>query len=487
MCANATNLAPWPAHMAKQPWEHQHLAYDFIGSLWASDMPGAALISEMGTGKSLTAIALIRAMQFKRVLLVSGAKSMVPEWGDMVREESCGRLNSHVLEGSTVQKAAQLKELHETGRPFVAIVNVESYWREPLGKIIESIPWDAMMVDESQRIKSPSSRQSKFAHKLARKFPNMKRLILTGTPLHNSPLDVYGQFRFVDARIFGTNYDAFKNEYAVQVNIGRGIWIVTDYKNLDKLAEKMHKVSFRVDDSVLKLPELLPPIVRRVDLTPKNMKVYKELEKEFVVDFRLDKWNEHDAEGVTITPTILARMARLQQITSGILPSINDYGEEVINQIGTEKRDALQDLLEELNERVPVVVFARFKHDLAQIRGVAEALKRPYLEQSGRTHQWREFRDRDDNCIIGVQTRAGGAGIQLQRANYAIFYSHVQSLGDYQQAVKRLHRPGQTKPTFVYHLVANNTIDGKITAALKAKADIGRFVVDDYRKIHNLG
>lgn len=477
-------LAPWPKGITKQPWKHQHEAYDYIGSLWSSGRAGAALISGMGTGKSLVATALIKAFCFKKVLLVSGTKAMIEEWPDMISEYTNGTLEAFALDGPTETRAKTLLARAKKAKPFVAVTNVESIWRGKFAEAILKVQWDLVIFDESQRIKAANSRQSKFAHRLARTQPQARRLIMTGTPIHDKPVDAYGQYRFVDARIFGTNYNAFKDEYTIQQRVKFGVYTIVGYKNLNQLAEKIHKVSFRVSDDVLDLPKLMPPTIRRVRLTEKSMRVYKKIEKDFIVDFKSDLMKDIGKNGFAVTPNILSRLTRFQQITSGFLPTFDpDLGYEVIQELGREKEIALMSLLEEINNELPVVVFARFRRDLEAIKRAAEAVGRPYLEQSGKVAQWREWRDREDNCVLGTQIQAGGAGISLVRSPYAIFYSHVYSLGDYEQAVKRIHRPGQTRRSFVYHLVARDTVDEKITAALKRKSDIAEYIVDDYRKL----
>mgnify|MGYP000232781153 CR=1 FL=1 len=79
-----------------------------------------------------------------------------------------------------------------------------------------------------------------------------------------------------------------------------------------------------------------------------------------------------------------------------------------------------------------------------------------------------------------MQVQAGGLGIDLSEARYAIFYTLTFSLGDYQQAVARVHRPGQDHPVMVYRLVAAGTVDRKILHALDRRRNVIESILRDY-------
>jgi SNF2 family DNA or RNA helicase len=111
-----------------------------------------------------------------------------------------------------------------------------------------------------------------------------------------------------------------------------------------------------------------------------------------------------------------------------------------------------------------------------------EAAGRRYYELSGRINQledWKTERPGDRPAgVIAVQIRAGGAGVDLTRACYCVYYSLGFSLGDYDQSRRRINRPGQTRPVRFYHLIANDTVDEKVYAALKAKTDVVSHIMD---------
>jgi SNF2 family DNA or RNA helicase len=173
---------------------------------------------------------------------------------------------------------------------------------------------------------------------------------------------------------------------------------------------------------------------------------------------------------VVTAANALVRLIRLQQITQGTVK--DDQGIE--HRIGSSKQDLLAEVLEDLHPNEPIAIFANFTDDLARIHKTCESLKRRSLELSGKHNNLAAFKS-GKAPIIAVQYKSGGVGVDLSRARYTIFYSPTFDMGDYEQAIKRTHRPGQTKTTFYIHLTVKGTIDVDISRALRHKKSI----VDD--------
>ena len=209
------------------------------------------------------------------------------------------------------------------------------------------------MLDEAHRIKSPGSRVSLYCTALGKQVPY--RMALTGTPAHNSPLDVYAQYRFLDPGIFGTNFSAFRDRYAVMG--GYGGYQVIAYRvsptlpdgqpnpyyspKLDQeFQERMYSLAFRVrTGDVLDLPPEMDE-ERRFDLSDSARKIYTKLYRDMVAGV---------GSGKVTVANALTRLLRLQQITSGFLPvEDNEDGTTNLQQIDTGKQELLADLLEDL-------------------------------------------------------------------------------------------------------------------------------------------
>lgn len=413
------------------PWRHQSEA-----AAWAAERHAAMLALDMGTGKTFTAL----------LSLGLDGRDMVPVM---------------LHEGANVKRAEQLRQalLAACGRTLVVVVNYDSVWRGDLGKLIESTPWAAIILDESHRIKSPGGRASRWLARLAAKHEHAKRLCLTGTPMPHSPLDLYGQFRFLDQQVFGTSYTRMRARYANCDT--RFPSKVKSWKNQDELTGKLDAHSWRVTaDEVLDLPPAIHETIP-VELSPKVRRFYRQLEAEMTADI--------DAGTVTAV-NALTKLLRLAQTTGGYCRVDGTAGVTAID--GTpSKRLALQDRLEDLSETEPVVVFCRFSSDLDDVAAAARELGREYAEVSGERKDLERWQA-GEATILGVQMQSGGVGIDLSRAAYAVYYSLGYSLGDYEQSLARLRRPGQTRCVRYYHLVCTGTVDEQVYAALRERRSV---------------
>jgi SNF2 family DNA or RNA helicase len=137
------------------------------------------------------------------------------------------------------------------------------------------------------------------------------------------------------------------------------------------------------------------------------------------------------------------------------------------------KEALLADFLDDLPSNEPVVVFCRFRSDLDCVRQAAATLRRRYGELSGQRRDLTEHAMmRDDVDVMGVQIQSGGVGVDFTRAAYAVYFSVNWALGDYDQSLARLHRPGQNRPVRYYHLLARDTVDEKVYKAFDTKREI---------------
>jgi len=379
----------------------------------------------------------------------------------------------HALEGSVAKKADQLKRslrsLTQNAKVFVT--NWDSIWRPPLFKALKDQAWDLVIFDESHRAKSHDGRASRAAAEIAAIQPRV--LALTGTPMPHSPLDIFGQMRIVQPAIFGKSFVRFRGFYSV-IDTRGGFPKITGYKNQDDLARRMATVTYQVDRSVLKLPEAIHTEIE-VELPPKVRQIYAATELDIALELE---------QGVVDMANALVKTTRLQQITSGfvaVMPTDYEADGLQIQDLHEAKFDRLVELLEDLGDE-PVAVFCRFRKDLENIHRAAAAAGCTSLELSGSRKEhpdWKVGKAR----VLAVQIRAGAEGVDLTRACHCVFYSVSHSLGDYQQALARVHRPGQERSVNYWHIVARDTIDSAIYGALKSKASVVDAVAQRLEKV----
>src|SRR5690606_14276085 len=236
-----------------------------------------------------------------------------------------------VLEGSIADRETDLIGPWPEGALRVAVINYEATWRmeEALARFVNG---GLIIADESHRIKTPSAQQSKAMGRLGQVAAY--RLMLTGTPVTQNPLDIWSQYRFLDPSIFGRSFYAFRNRYAIMG--GYQNYQVVGYQRLDELVEKAHRIAFRITRAeCLDLP---PEIVQHVpvSLGRKASTVYREIEEAAIARLSSD--------ATVSAANVLTELLRLQQVAGGWVTT--DDGRTV--QVGTEKLDALMDLLEDL-------------------------------------------------------------------------------------------------------------------------------------------
>ena len=461
--------------MKLKPWGHQLKALKF---LYKRDR--GALYTAPGSGKTKVMIDLIVNRGWKRVLVVAPKVPCKDVWVDEILLHSdIPRKNIVLLVDLTGEQKANLlktyKKPTEDEGTTIFICNYDSVWREPVRRIwfYKKLALDCVICDESHKIKSPGGKASGFLAQLGKLVPC--GYAMTGTPMAERPEDVYAQYRFIDRSIFGTNYDEFEARYInidIKASAGKN-YIIKDkkqpYKNLDELREKMFSCAFSMPPTI-KLPKTNSMPVE-IPMPKKLRQVYLELREEGATEL---------GEGFLTIDNILAQSVRLQQVTSGYLALENDDGDRWLERVSTYRRTALLKYLRGIPESEPVVIFAKFKKDLLSIRKVAERLGYGYSEVSGSENtlaDWKKGKTR----FLGVQYGSGSEGINLTRSHICIFYSLEQSLAKYDQAVKRIHRPGQKKPCLYVHFIATmegeSTIDQKIMTSLETKKSLVELIM----------
>lgn len=461
----STTLAEYPSKTV--PWNHQKQAYWF-----AKEKPGVALFMSMGTGKSKVAVDLVWNRQHMITLIVC-PKSVMNVWPREFRTHAAGTVDVTILDGPVKTRAATLQAAVKgfAGVPLVFVTNYESVWLETFAAALLKVKWDCVILDESHRAKAPGGKQSMFLSRLGARAKY--RMILTGTPMPKGPLDVYAQYRFLDPGIFGSNYQTFKRTYAV-LNIAPWGEEIVGYQNQADLQERIYRVAVRADQSLLDLPDT-QDIERNFQLAPTARKSYDNLEKSAVTKVE---------GGLVSANNALTMLLRLQQMTSGFVLPVGEDGKPTgkVQELDSGKRDLLEDLLQDTSADEPIVVFTRFHHDLDVVKTVCEKAGRRYGELSGRRNDLSSDATYPEGVdVMGVQIQSGGVGIDLTRARYAVFYSLGFSLGDYEQARARVHRPGQKRPVVYFHFKAAGTVDDDVYAALKSKKEVVRAIIDSWR------
>lgn len=448
-------------------WQNQEEAVQF-----ALSHPASMMDMDMGTGKTRVAIDTMFSREDVRTILIVCPKAVIPVWRlNLEKFHNYDRYACWDQQNGTVKKKAQdlekwveqYKGFSSMAKLFV-VVNYDIVWRNEMGEYIHKrAGFDAIILDESHRAKAAGSKVSKYLG-LVGKHTKYK-MCLSGTPMANSPLDVYGQYRFLDNKIFGTNYNLFEQTYAIKG--GPDLRFIVGFKNQKDLQEKFASIAYtcKMQDVAdrLKLPPVLPPICREVDLPSSSMKTLHDLSREFIAEC---------GSGNVIVNNVLTKLLRMQQITSGFCQIVDMPGDDSRTEdLNTAKQEELSDILSDISPLASVVVFCVFRHDIGVAMQTAREAKREAFEISGETNELEEWQKKQ-GAVLVVQIQAGAEGIDMTKANYAIYYSLPHSLALYNQSKARLYRPGQTNSVSFIHLIAKDTVDEAMYRTLQQKKSI---------------
>lgn len=329
---------------------------------------------------------------------------------------------------------------------------------------------NGVLVHNSQNLKGHGTMQSKASFRVAMSCPH--RLILTGTPLHNGPLDAYGQYRVLSPDIFGTSYFRFRARYAFMGGFLNKQ--VLKYINMAEYKAKILKCSsIKLKHEVLDLPPRTYETIK-LELPDEQKRMYKQLKEEFLTV---------NNDAIVTAPVVITRLIRFSQITAGFYKDIT--GKETSYEKNP-KQDWLVEWLKD--HQYKTVVFVRF---IKELKDLGERLRREgihyvsmYGETKNRIEVVNEFNNTPGCQVFIGQIDTAGAGINLQSASYCVFLSNSYSYGDREQAESRIHRQGQLSDNCTYlDLVYASTIDESVLKILKRKESLAGMLKPDILKV----
>lgn len=437
-----------------------------------------------GCGKTLTAIAIMGALyqegKIDRVLVVAPT-SVVAVWPKELAEYAAFEFTASPLLGDKTKRVRALNDLMKYPYPKlkVAVINYESVFRDGVNDALKEYDPDLIICDESQRIKTHNSKQSQAMHELGDRA--RYKMILSGTPVQNNVTDIWSQYRFLDRSVFGDMYYAFQNHFCVMHSVFKSKVLRTI--NEEELVTKEHSIAFRVTkEEALDLPEQTFE-TRYIEMTPKERKTYDALKRESVADI--------EGGGTITATTVLTKLLRLQQFTGGFL--VKD-GAEAPEQVSMAKIEALKDIIEDyvIDGGKKLVVFARFIPEVNAIIQMAEKTLpkdrkvvsiQGSVKKEERGNIIEQFQKDPDTVLIVGQIDTLGVGVTLTAADTCVYYSKTYNYATYEQSLSRIHRIGQRNVCTYIDLVCADSVDEKISTALKKKEDLATKIVDNWKEI----
>ena len=431
--------------------DYQKYATKFI-----LEHPISAILLDMGLGKSvitLTAVndLLFDSFEIHKVLVIAPLRVARDTWpAELEKWEHLHGLIYSVAVGTEAQRKAALLQ-----KADIFIIN-----RENIEWLVEKsglpFDYDMVVVDELSSFKSF---QAKRFRSLMKVRPFVKRIAgLTGTPSSNGLMDLWAEFRLLDmGKRLGRFITHFRSNYFVPDK--RNQQIVFSYKPKPGAEDAIYRLVSDITISMkstdyLKMPECVINEVP-VRLSEKEMECYRTLKDDLILS--LDGQDIDAANAVGLSN-------KLTQMANGAV-----YAEDKnVIAIHDRKLDALEDLIEAANGK-PVLVAYWFKHDLSRIEERLHKRHIPFskLDTADSIKRW----NNGELPVALVHPASAGHGLNLQSGGSTlIWFGLTWSLEQYHQTNARLWRQGQEADTVViHHLIAKDTIDEKIMAALKKK------------------
>ena len=329
------------------------------------------------------------------------------------------------------------------------------------GDKLKHYSFSFVVLDEAQHIKNPGSSNAKNC----KSIDAAHRIVLTGTPLENSPEDLWSIFDFLQPGMLGS-LPAFRRYYS---NIKSDLQLQRDLAaRIAPFVKRRTKAMVATD---------LPPKLERTvycTMEPEQRALYNAVLEEGRKQLR--KLSKEDSRG---NATVFTTLLRLRQICChpALLPEGEGKG------VPSAKMELLLELLHEhFDSNHKVLMFSQFTSLLALAIPQLEKEEIPfeYLDGSTRNRQQRVDHFNSDPAIplFLLSLKAGGTGLNLTSADTVIIYDPWWNPAVELQAADRTHRIGQTRPVSSLKLVVRDSIEEKILALQEKKQEIFDSVID---------
>lgn len=459
---NFTGLSPrsLPAGFEGELREYQKAGYNWLYFLHDYKF-GGCLADDMGLGKTIQTLAFLQSLyenranrpgkissapdpldtnsQRKPSLLIA-PRSLLVNWQ---REAARFVPFLRVLIYSEINRAKEI----DTFDQYDLIITTYGILLRDI-KALQAYAFNYAILDESQTVKNPLSQTARAV----RLIKSEHRLVLTGTPIENSSVDLWSQFSFINPGLLG-NLEYFKKEFIAPI----------EKKGDEQAAQTLRRIIHpfilrRTKDQVA--PEL-PPRTEKIlycDMTSSQQKIYNRT-RDFYRGVVLGMLAEEGNGPSRIK--ILEGLLRLRQISNH--PKLVD--ENYRGESG--KLELLLNTIDTLrSEGHKALIFSQFVQMLRILRKSLDDKLVPYLYLDGHTRNRMELVDEyQQNSSVPfflISLKAGGQGLNLTAADYVIHIDPWWNPSVEMQASDRTHRIGQDKPVFIYKIITRDTVEEKI-------------------------
>lgn len=375
------------------------------------------LADECGLGKTITAITAAQLARAQTILVVCPLR-VKPQWLLEINEQTEGSLPITGL---------------RYGIPF-ELYKEKSGWFVGHYEVVRDDPtltsqlWDFMIIDEAHRIKNKDTKWTKEL----KHIPAVRKMALTGTPMERTPADLWSILNWLHPGAY-KSYWRFYNKY---VDYDLEGWkkkykVIKGPKNVEKLSKELAPVMLRRTKKEVE-PEL-PERIEQVVFVPMNKKqqdLYNSIRKSKDIVFEYE-------ENEIFIANALSQLTKLHQVS--VMPSLQGW------DYTSSKFNWLMDWLEDNPE--PVVIFSRYRGVVEKVFDAVEC----DVITAGVKELPHRFLNGEVRVVAGT-IEAMGEGLNLQKAEVAIFMDQIHSATKMSQAIDRIHRIGIDSPRVIYYL-----------------------------------
>jgi superfamily II DNA or RNA helicase len=421
---------------------------------------GGILADEMGLGKTLQTLAFLRSVRSQRgpgatalPMLIVCPTTLVFNW---------------LAEAKKFTPTLKIMALHGPDRharfaeiPGCDLVVTSYALIRRDAERYRACEFDTVVLDEAQHIKNRQTQNAQAVKAIRAR----QRLVLTGTPMENSVLDLWSIFDFLMPGYLGTAKD-FHERYELPI---------AKEKNAEaqaRLARRLRPFMLRrlKKEVAADLPEKLE-LVSFCELTADQRGVYQQV----IEASRKEVLAAVGEQGLAKSRMlVLTALLRLRQ-TCCDLRLLKPEGVNPATASG--KLDLFSELLEEvIDGGHRVLVFSQFVGMLTLLkeRLAEEGIEYCYLDGStaNRGAVVDKFQKNAAIPVFLISLKAGGVGLNLTGADTVIHFDPWWNPAVEDQATDRAHRIGQTKVVTSYKLITRDTVEEKILTLQNRKREI---------------
>lgn len=432
---------------------YQLEGFHFLAYL-SSNRFGGILADDMGLGKTVQTLAWILWLREQRTnpppCLVVCPKSVMDNWNSEAAKFTPGL---RVKKWSSDDLDNFVKRL---GEADLHVLNYNQL--RILGEELVPVRWLAVILDEGQYIKNPTSQTTQVARALRTEH----RLVLSGTPIENRLLDLWSIMSFSMPGIlssrtnFGRLYDSKDDPFARRRLAAR----VRPFLLRRTKTQVAKDLPDRVEEDFL------------CEIEGEQKTLYRaELKRAQQLLLKVQTQKQLNQERFNFLTSLL----RLRQICCHpalVHPESKSNGA---------KLEALIEQLEPLMEEgQKVLVFSQFVEVLNLLKPVIQERGWPMFYLAGETENRGElvnkFQSAEDGAIFLISLKAGGFGLNLTAASYVVLFDPWWNPAVEAQAIDRTHRIGQVNKVIAYRLLIKDSVEEKIRALQKQKSALAQDV-----------